>query len=149
MKLLLKACLVALFGLGLLVQAQDDTSIKLVLKNVGASAWQVTALEGAEGMVELIADNPEISLTVGMRYVFDVSAVNSQVHPFEFRDAEDNVLLAQGDKAGSLEEDTDIAFESDDEHLAFTLTPALAETLSYYRCTVHGGMTGTLIIISE
>jgi hypothetical protein len=147
MKLLLKVCLVAVFGFGLVAQAQDDSSIKLVLKNVGASAWQVTAVEGAEGIVELNADDPEISLTVGMRYIFDVSAVNSQVHPLEFRDAENNVLLAQGSKAGSLEEDAEIAFESTDEQLAFTLTPALAEALSSYRCTIHGSMAGSIVIV--
>lgn len=138
--------LLALCAVLSLGAAQDAESETIVLTNVGASAWQVT--EAGENIAEQGADNPELTLTVGTRYTFDVSGVDSSVHPLDFRAADDTILLSQGGE-GKLEGDEAIGFEASDEAVSFTLTPDLAERLARYRCTVHASMVGDVVTISE
>ncbi len=125
--------------------AQTETSDEIVnvtLQNVGASAWKVTA---ADAEVAVEADNPTLTLTVGTRYHFDLSNVNSEVHPFEFRGEDDARLLTQGGSPGTFEEDEAVMFEATDDGITFTVTPELAAALVVYRCTVHAGMTGPVV----
>ena len=126
--------------------AQDAEGETLTLTNVGASAWRVA--EADENVAEQGVDNPELMLTVGTRYTFDVSGVNSSVHPLDFRAEDDTVLLSQGSE-GELEGDEAIRFEASDEAVSFTLTPELADRLARYHCTVHASMVGNVVTNSE
>ena len=147
MKLLLLILLA--FGAG---SAQDDDGVAtLTLQNVGASAWQVTAIEGTEDMetvTELDVENPALTLTVGGRYRFDLSNVNSDVHPLEFRDAEGNDLLTQGGSEGSFELDPAVAFGAEADFVIFTVTPELADALASYYCSIHSAMTGEISTVA-
>ena len=130
---------------------QDDGVATLTLQNVGAAAWQVTAMEGTEDMetvTEANVENPAMTLTVGGRYRFDVSNVNSDMHPLAFRDAEGNDLLTQGGSEGSFELDPAVAFGAEDDFVIFTVTPELADVLSSYDCTVHSAMTGEISTVA-
>ena len=134
---------------------QDAPEVTLTLQNVGASAWRVVALEGAEDataealaeVAALEAENPTLTLTLGTRYRFDLSDVNSSIHPLDFRAGDGTVLLAQSGREGSFEADPAVAFEADETGLAFTLTPELAELLAAYQCSVHGAMRGALEVV--
>ncbi len=141
----LTLCYLTLLALGSTLSvgaAQDAEGETLALTNVGASAWQVT--EASEDIAEQGADNPELTLAVGTRYTFDVSGVNSSVHPFDFRAGDDTILLSQSGE-GELEGDEAIGFEASDEAVSFTLTPDLADRLARYRCTVHASMVGDVV----
>ena len=97
------------------------------------SAGEVGATEGAK--------DPALTLTVGQRYRIENLA--SAAHPFELLDGEaefgsDVVLLSQREEEdGSFEDDSEVAFEADDSGMTFTLTQALADALSAYRCEFH------------
>ena len=150
MKLLLLILLA--FGTGSTQDAaQDDGVATLTLQNVGASAWQVTAIEGTEDMetvTEVDVENPALTLTVGGRYRFDLSNVNSDVHPLAFRDAEGNDLLTQGGSEGTFETDPAVAFGAEADFVIFTVTPELADVLASYVCTIHSAMTGEVSTVA-
>lgn len=114
--------------------------------NVGTSAWQITDVEDADGFASTGENNPTLTLEVGKRYKFDLSGVNSDVHPFELNGSgDDNLLLAQNALDGSFEDDDEVAFVAENEYVAFTLTPELARALNRYNCGVHtGGMRGDI-----
>ncbi len=147
MKLLRSVSFVLLAALIGIACAQDSEDVVTVaIDNVGASAWVVTSVDGAEGVAELDVNNATITLTPGTRYAFDVSEVNSSVHPLDFRDAEGNFLLAQGSQEGSFEGDEAVAFEATEDTVTFTLTEALASEVATYHCTVHRGMVGDVAV---
>lgn len=127
-------------------QEAAEADVTVTLSNVGASAWTVDAVDGADGVVPTDEQNPTITLTVGTRYAFDTSGVDSDFHPFDLRDAEGAILLGQGDTEGSLEGDEAIAWEESADMVAFTVTEALAEAVAQYRCTVHATMVGSVEI---
>lgn len=139
------AVLVALVLGGAAAQDAPPT-VTLVMGNEGASAWLVTTVEGAEGVAATGEQNPALTFTVGNRYMFDTSGVDSSFHPLDFRDADGNVLLAQGSSEGSFEGDEAVAWEESAEMVAFTVTEELADALSIYRCTVHASMVGEVTI---
>lgn len=126
--------------------AQDDADVTIVMDNERADAWFVLSVDGADGVVELEALNPTITLEVGVRYNFDLNEVNNVFHPLDFRDAEGNFLLAQGPDRGSFEGDEAVAFSTDEDHFTFTLTPELAQAMATYHCTVHVPMVGEVVI---
>ncbi len=120
--------------------------ITITIDNVGATAWLVTTVEGAQGIAELNTQNTAITLEPGQRYRF----INNGggFHPLDFRDASGNFLLTQNSVQGSFENDTEVNFESDATGVTFTLTPALAEQMATYWCSVHPPMTGAINIAS-
>lgn len=122
--------------------AEDETSVvNITLEASGTRAWIVTAVEGAEDIVELDTQNPTLTLTPGVRYQFDLSGVDSGFHPLDFRDEEGNFLLAQGERTtGSFEDAEAVAFTHDDDQVSFTLTDALAAELQQIFCTNHPPM---------
>jgi len=124
--------------------AGDDGSgaadVTVTIDNNGASSWSVTDVDGASG-VDGGGENPTLTLTVGTRYRF----VNNggSAHPLGFQNASAEYLLNQ-DGEGSLEGDSDINYEEDDEGITFTYTQSLADAVATYRCTVHGSMEGNV-----
>lgn len=124
----------------------SEEAVNATLQNVGANAWKVTAADTE--IAELDMNNPTLTLTVGTRYHFDLSGVDSQTHPFEFRGEDDARLLTQGGSPGTFEEDEAVAFEATDDGITFTVTPELAAALTMYRCTVHAAMTGPVATVA-
>lgn len=142
--------LVLLLGLGAaLAETHDDDVVTIMLGNVGSRAWVLNGVEGADGVGEMEAQNASLTLQVGQRYRFDVSDVNSNVHPLELRDADGNALLSQGRSAGSFADDEEVAFEVDDDSLTFTLSEALAAELALYRCIPHRSMEAEITIVTD
>lgn len=117
----------------------------ITLGNVGASSWTIEAVTGEEGIAEVGAQNGTLTLTPGVRYTFDVSAVNSNAHPLDFRDASGAILLSQN-ASGSFQDDEAVDFVSSSDAVSFTLTPELAEAIASYHCTAHRSMVGSISI---
>lgn len=117
----------------------SSVDVTVTVDNVGASAWEVTGVDGADGVAQTGAENPALTLTVGTRYRF----VNNGggAHPLGFQNGSDEYLLNQ-DGDGSLEGDADINYEEDDDGVTFTYTQTLADAIATYRCTVHASMEG-------
>lgn len=137
---------IGLWVLLAVAHAQDDTTkVTITLAASGVQAWRVTAVDGADDIVDLDTDNPTLTLLVGVRYRFDVSNVNSSFHPLDFRDAEGNILLAQGVRPpGSFDDDLNVNVEEDSDHVSFTLTETLADELAAILCTTHPAMRITV-----
>ena len=74
--------------------ASQDAGVTVTLTNIGSVAWEVTGVEGSEGVAELNTRNPVLSLTVGTRYRFDNNG--GAAHPLDFRNERSRFLLAQG-----------------------------------------------------
>jgi hypothetical protein len=115
--------------------------VTVTIDNIGASAWEVTDVEGESGVAPIGAQNPSLTLTVGRRY----RIVNNGggAHPFGIQNAADEYLLNQ-DGSGSLEADANIRYQEDANGVTFTYTQALADVGATYRCTVHAAMTGAV-----
>jgi hypothetical protein len=125
----------------------EGVDVLVVIGHRGADAWTVTRVEGGD-LGDRSGDNPTLTLRVGERYRFEIPVSNG-VHPFELltlghppgdpRDpAGDVVLLSEEDgEDGSFEADADVDFVSDGDVFEFTLTQALADALTGYRCGVH------------
>ncbi len=45
----------------------EDAGVTVTLTNIESVAWEVTGVEGAEGVAELDTRNPALTLTVGTR----------------------------------------------------------------------------------
>lgn len=137
---------VLLFALLTLASAQMDepADVTLTINNQGAVAYILESVEGAQGVGEVGAENSAWKLEAGNRYRV-VNNGGLLFHPFELR-GDEGVLLAQGEPEGSFEGDTEVGFVSDEEGVTFTLTPALAEVLTNYRCTIHPVMTGAVAV---
>lgn len=121
--------------------AAQQGDVTVALDNVGSTAWEVTSVSGAESVAPTSTDNPELTLTVGARYVFENGGWS--FHPLAFRDADNHPLLTQ-DGTGRFEDDSDVNWVDDDTSVAFTLTSSLASELDDYICTVHSGMNGSI-----
>lgn len=125
--------------------AGNEASARITLRNVGASSYIIDEIDGSGASGELNIDNAPITLQRGLRYTFINNGGAN--HPLDFRDANGNVLLAEGDPEGSLESNAAIAFEVDGPNVSFTLTDELAEVLAVYRCTRHAAMEGDIIVV--
>ena len=64
--------------------APTSEVVTVTLRNVGSSAWVVTAVAGAEGVAELNVENTPITLTTGQRYRF-VNLGTLRIHPLALR----------------------------------------------------------------
>ena len=118
----------------------DDEIITLTFSAADNNDYTFEGATGEVGAVEGAAD-PALTFEVGQRYRIENLA--SAAHPFELLDGEaefgsDVVLLSQREEEdGSFEDDSKVAFETDDSSMTFTLTQALADVLSAYRCEFH------------
>lgn len=129
------------FGAGAVLAQEADEVI--TLRNVRASAWDVVHVSNpATGST---GRNAELTLEVGRRYRFDVSKVNSNVHPLELRDPDGNPLLSQA-RTGTFAEHAGVAAEITSDYVEFTLTSDMAAELSVYRCLPHPDMEGRITV---
>lgn len=118
-------------------QTATPRSVRVVVNNVGASAWRVVGDSGVAGG----GDNPTITLETGTRYVVENRGYG--VHPFALLDDSGAPLLSQ-DASGRVEDDPAVAWRDDGSEFAFTFTPELAAAAATYVCTVHGAMRGSV-----
>ena len=118
----------------------NPADVTITINNVGASAWEVTDVQGASGIV-VGGQNPTITLTVGTRYRF----VNNggSAHPLGFQDSGGSYLLNQNG-SGSLEGDASIGYQEDGDGVTFTYTQSLANAVATYRCSIHSAMEGSI-----
>ena len=119
--------------------AEGDIDVTFTIDNVGFSAYVVTGVEGAE-IAELNVDNTPWTLEVGKRY--RIVNQGGAAHPLVLRSGQEVLLSQQG--GGAFADDAEVAFERDDEGIAFTLTKALAQVLDTYVCAFHPTMTGAI-----
>jgi plastocyanin len=118
----------------------SSADVTVTINNVGASAWEVTSVEGASDVAGS-GENPSLTLTEGTRYRF----VNNGggAHPLGFQNGSDEYLLNQ-DGDGSLEDNSGINYVEDGDGVTFTYTQDLADAVASYRCTVHASMEGSV-----
>ncbi|WP_366483755.1 fasciclin domain-containing protein [Cyclobacterium sp.] len=130
-----------------ILPAADDatSSATITLNNVGASAYIIASIDGDGATGTLDENNAAIGLQTGLRYTFVNNGGAS--HPLDFRDADGNILLAEGSENGSFEADATVGFEVDGANISFTLTEELAAVIAGYRCTVHGAMEGSITVM--
>jgi len=122
--------------------AQQDT-VTVTIDNVGASAWEVTGIDGDDSLAETGTENPELTLQQGVRYTFENNGWST--HPLAFRSADGGALLSQ-DVDGSFEDDADVDWVDDGDTVSFTVTSDLAAELDTYICTVHPSMEGSIAV---
>jgi hypothetical protein len=127
-------------------------AVRFTIGASGTSAYTFTAVDPARfadrvGPSE--TDDPRLTLDSGWRYeIVNTAAV---AHPFELVDlgasaAADQVLLSQT-VAGSWEGDPGVAWVESGPTVRFTLTTALADVLSGYRCAIHAdSMRGPITV---
>lgn len=116
-----------------------DIDTTLTLDNVGASAWEVTNVDGGQARAPTGQNNPTIELETNAR--FRIENNGWSVHPLAFRSASNEVLLSQ-DGSGTFESDPAVDWQDNGSTVAFTLTSDLADALAEYYCTVHSSMAG-------
>lgn len=146
-----------LLGAGTGSAVAQDGDVRITIDNVGADAWEVTAVDGASGVAPTGEENPTLQLEVGTRYVIENNGW--ETHPLAFRDGANEVLLSQaetdddddGDSgpsysplAGAFADDPAVDWVDEGNEVAFTLTDELAAELDNYVCTVHGAMEGSI-----
>ena len=124
--------------------ASEDGATTISIDNVGASAWEVTSIDGDAAEAPLGEENPSITLDIGSRY--GVENGGWSAHPLEIRDEADEPLLSQdADVDGRFEADVAVEWVDNDDEVALTLTEELAAACDSYICTVHGSMRGQLV----
>jgi hypothetical protein len=124
-----------------LALAEGEADVTFTITNVGFSAYIVTQVEGAEVEVaEVGANNAPWTLEVGKRY--RIVNLAGTAHPLLLRSGQEVLLSQRG--GGRFADDAEVAFERDDEGIAFTLTEALAKELDNYVCAFHPTMTGII-----
>lgn len=128
----------------------EPPEVTVTLNNVGSEAWILTDADAGVGQLGEdgleAAYNPTLTLEVGTRHRLENDGWDD--HPIAFEDADGETLLSQ-DGEGSFGDNTDVAWVDDGDGVEFTVTEALAAELAGYRCTVHGGMTGSVETTAE
>ena len=115
--------------------------VTITIDNIGASAWEVTGVDGADGVAPIGEQNPTLTLTAGTRY----RVVNNggSAHPFGLQNSADTYLLRQNGQ-GSLEGDASVNYQEDEAGVTFTFSPTLSDAVASYRCTIHASMEGSV-----
>ena len=113
-----------------------EADVTLTLANVDSTAWTVVAVEGAEDVTEIGTQNPVIRLEVGTRYHF-INNGSLTIHPLAIRGVDGQPVLNQRPNDRPFELDPEVAFQTGEQGLTFTLTQALAAVVRTYYCTAH------------
>ena len=117
--------------------------VRMTVDNDGAQAYFVTSITGSEQPTSLNENNSTWTLTEGTRY--ELTIVNSGVHPFQIRNSSNNKLLSQN-STGTFEDDSDVNFVDDGQKFNFTVTSTLAAEISTYFCGIHTSINGNINI---
>ncbi|TVR67208.1 MAG: hypothetical protein EA427_14495 [Spirochaetaceae bacterium] len=141
----------AITVLAMPVQAQEEglpagVDGRVVLQNVAREGWRVISIEG-EGV--FTGGAATVYLEVNGRYQFDLSGIDSEHLPLDFRGLGGRVLFSQSPEEGPEPDLDGLDLQVDEEGVTFTLTEALAEELSFFRATPYPQMTGIVAPFSE
>ncbi len=139
------ASAVAVSGISSPVMASMHSDVTVTIDNVGASAWELTAVDGSDGVADIDTRNPTLELTTGTRYRFENEGYSG--HPLAFRDARNQALLSQ-EETGRFEDNDTVEWVDNGTAVAFTVTEELAAELNQYICTVHLSMIGGIETIN-
>jgi plastocyanin len=120
----------------------------VTFENNGATAYVISSIEGDGVTADTGVPNPEVTMETGRRYTID-NAAGASSHPFEMRNAGNEVLLGQRGDGGSFSDDPDVNALFEGNSITFTLTAELAALLENYVCSFHPGMNGTIVIAGE
>ncbi len=121
-----------------------NSDVQITLTNIGASAYQVTAVTGETGVATLNVDNPTLTFTNGKRYAITNQATTG--HPFALRNNANAILLSQGSNAGTLADDEGIDFYSEGNTIYFNVNSTFATLVANYVCIFHASMSGSVVI---
>jgi hypothetical protein len=94
----------------------------------GVAVENVEGAEDAEAVAATDQPNPDLNLTVGQRYEFAFDGEGDLV----FFDANNEPLLTSAGTEGAFAEDADVAAETEDGRVSFTLTEELAQEIDHY-----------------
>lgn len=120
-----------------------NSDVQITIVNIGASAYQVSAVTGETSVATLNVDNPTLNFTNGKRYA--ITNQGTAGHPFAFRNAANTILLGQGGNAGTLADDTGIDFFRDGNTIYFNANSTFASLVTNYVCVFHPAMGGQVI----
>jgi hypothetical protein len=116
----------------------------VVLENVTFHDYKVVSTEDTN-IAAVGEKDPAFNFVINERYSFTVGDFIQ--HPILFNDAQGNTLLGMEATGGSFESDSDVDFKDNGlGTVTFTVTQALADKLSVYRCLNHSDMTGPIVI---
>ena len=147
MKLIIAVLLMVTVNGGVLrLTAQEDgrpsgVDGTITLQNISHQEWRIVAVEG-EGVFSS-GNAQTVILEIGGRYHFDVSEVDSEFLPLDFRGHRGRILFSQSDEetAGDLE---GLNVQADENGVTFTLTEDLAREMVFFRATPYPQMTGII-----
>jgi hypothetical protein len=128
------------------VFAQDEGSPSgvdgtITLQNISHQEWRIVETEG-EGVFS--GGNAQtVILEIGGRYYFDVSEVDSEFLPLDFRGHRGRILFSQSDDA-IVEDLEGLNIQADENGVTFTLTEELAREMVFFRATPYPQMTGII-----
>jgi hypothetical protein len=94
----------------------------------GVAVQNVEGAEDAEAVAATDQPNPDLNLTVGQRYEFTYDGEGDLV----FFDADNQPLLTSAGTEGAFAEDADVAAETEEGRVSFTLTEELAQEIDHY-----------------
>lgn len=122
--------------------SEPAESVILLFTALDAQDYVLESVEGEEGVGEVGAKDPVLTLSVGRRYRI-INRVKDS-HPIEFvarggAPVEDTVLFSQLDGVGNdtFMNDPEVNFTKREDGFSFTLTRELAGELDGYRCAYH------------
>ena len=104
--------------------------------NNGFAAYTIGLVDGAGATVAPPTDNPDLTLTRGSKYEFQISAGG---HPFWIK-------TVQG--SGSSNGYSGFKDQGTETGTVFFTVPLNAPDTLYYNCEYHSAMTGTISIVN-
>ncbi|MFP4151295.1 MAG: hypothetical protein ACLFR8_01480 [Alkalispirochaeta sp.] len=110
----------------------------VAIRNVSIQGWRIVSV-GGDGVRKGGAD-ATVYLEVGGRYHFDLSEIDSERFPVDFRGPRGEVLFSQNGETELAVDGVDL--ETDDDGVQFTLTPDLADRLAFFRAAPYPQMVG-------
>lgn len=119
--------------------------IEIEIINVGFTAWKVVAVKNTSGFAVTETNNTPFTFEKGRRYKV-TSLANVAVHPFEFRNAANEVMLSQNSSnKGALQNDASVNLVSDAISISFTVSNSFSANVISYNCANHNGMRGNVM----
>jgi hypothetical protein len=115
-------------GGGAAAPAGEPVVITFTQAAEGVAVQNVQGAEDAEAVAATDQPNPDLNLTVGQRYEFTFDGEGDLV----FFDAANQPLLTSAGAEGTFAQDADVAAETEEGRVAFTLTEELAQEIDHY-----------------
>jgi hypothetical protein len=125
----------------------DETQavIEVTLVNMGFTAWKVVSVTNSTNFAQPDINNSPFTFQPGRRYRI-ISMANVAVHPFEFRNAANMVMLSQNPmNLGSLATDASVNFMAEGNSIEFTVSHSFQSNVVTYNCANHNGMKGNVV----